>query len=55
VCLLFPRLVRHQAGCGDGPPVKLAPARNKSDRDARRDAERELQQLLAARDRAAGP
>ena len=40
-----------KAGRGDGTPVKLAPAKNKSDRDARREAERELQQLLAARDR----
>ena len=25
-----------KAGCGDGPPVKLVEAKNKSDRDARR-------------------
>lgn len=44
-----------KAGCGDGPPVKLVQAKNRSDRDARRDAERELQKLLAARDRHHAP
>jgi hypothetical protein len=37
-------------GCGDGPPVKLAPATAKSDRDARQAAEAELRRLVVERD-----
>jgi integrase len=38
-------------GCGDGPPIKLCPARGKSDRDARQAAETELRRLVVERDR----
>ena len=37
-------------GCGDGPPVKLCPARGKSDREARQAAETELRRLVVERD-----
>src|SRR6478609_4108160 len=37
-------------GCGDGPPIKLAPAKNKSDRDAIKVAEEELRRLVRERD-----
>lgn len=37
-------------GCGDGPPIKLCPARGKSDRDARQTAETELRRLVVERD-----
>lgn len=38
-------------GCGDGPPIKLAPAKGKSDRDAKQAAEVELRRLVVERDR----
>lgn len=37
-------------GCGDGPPIKLAPAKGKSDRDAKQAAEAELRRLVVERD-----
>ncbi len=37
-------------GCGDGPPIKLSPAKGKSDRDARQSAEIELRRLVVERD-----
>ncbi|HEX4607919.1 MAG TPA: tyrosine-type recombinase/integrase [Urbifossiella sp.] len=37
-------------GCGDGPPIKLAPATCKSDRDAKQVAEAELRRLVVERD-----
>jgi hypothetical protein len=43
-----------KAGCGDGPPVKLVPARNKSDRASKRLAEEKLRDLLVERDRNRG-
>ena len=38
-------------GCGDGPPIKLCPAKGKSDREARQAAEAELRRLVVERDR----
>src|SRR5262245_41316533 len=37
-------------GCGDGAPIKLCPARGKSDREARQAAETELRRLVVERD-----
>lgn len=37
-------------GCGDGPPIKLAPAKGKSDRDAKQAAEAELRRLVVERE-----
>ncbi|HJZ56907.1 MAG TPA: hypothetical protein VKE74_18200 [Gemmataceae bacterium] len=37
-------------GCGDGPPIKLCPAKGKSDREARQAAETELRRLVVERD-----
>jgi len=37
-------------GCGDGSPIKLCPAKGKSDRDARQTAEAKLRRLVVARE-----
>ena len=41
-------------GCGDGPPIKLCPAKGKSDREARQAAEAELRRLVVERDQGRG-